>query len=391
MMKQFSIVSLAALVMSALLVSSCSKENKSTIENPGPGITSAVPTLTFGHVGHDHHTALFVAVDHSNDLCETSGIRLEAVKEFSRYKLIKKGRHIADVEIIKVGGGAKMPTALSQGIIDMGMGGTAPVLAAIDKGAPIRLVAPLHNKGDMFVLKPDYPATGWREFTTAVKASSEPVRIGYKSPSAVAKIIFEDALKYEGIPFSGDVTDKAAKVIMVNVKGGTKLNAALAGGMIDGYAGNNPFPAIGKEKGMLKIICDLEDLPPQRFRNHPCCCVAARAEAIREKSEAMEAMMVLLLQATDVINDNPDAAVAAAAHWIGTSETVERESIPTSGYSMAADAEWHDHMRTWLTAMNDLKLMKNKLDHLDEADVGKLAYDLTILKKARKYLAEHKS
>ena len=345
---------------------------------------SDVVTIKVGHVGHDHHLALFVAADNGSVFSKESGIELKKVKDKKRYELIKDGKKIANVEIVKVGGGSKMPTAIAQGVIDVGFGGTAPTLASVDKGSPVKLIAPLHYKGDMFVLKPDFPSTNWKQFVAVAKKTDKPIRIGYKAPNAVAKLIFEKALKHEGISFSGDLSKQQVKVHMINVKGGGKLNASLAGGLVDGYTGNNPFPAIGLEKGLLKIVSDLEELPPGTFKNHPCCCIAANTKSIKEKGAAIQALLTLCNQATDLINTDQDAAVKVATRWIGTTETVERNSIPTSGYSMTASPEWRGHMKTWFVEMNGLGLFTGKLKGLDEEKAAKIAYDLSLLEAATK-------
>lgn len=353
----------------------------------GPAAAADPVTLKVGHVGHDHHLALFVAADNSDQYARETGIALRPVKDRKFYELVDGDRKLADVEIVTVGGGSKMPTALAQGIIEVGLGGTAAVLAAADKGAPVKLIAPLHHKGDMFVVRPDFPAKTWDQFVALAKEADKPIRIGYKDPVAVAKVIFEEALKHEGIAFGGDLSRRDVKVHMINVKGGGKLNVALGQGLVDGYVGNNPFPAIGLEKGILRVVCDLEDLPPGGFRNHPCCCVGAHARALEEKPEAIVALLVLLVQATETINADLDAAVASAMKWIGTSEAVQRMSIPTSAYIMDPTPEWHGYMVTWLAAMNGLGVFQGHLAGLTEPQVAKVAYDLSFLENAKERLA----
>jgi len=355
---------------------------------PDPVAAGASPHIRVGHVGHDHHLALFVAADHSARSAGKAGFLMRPVKKHKLYELLKGKRKLATVELIKVGGGSKMPTALAQGVIDVGLGGTAPVLAAVDKGAPLRLIAPLHNKGDMFVLAPTFPADTWQEFVEKARKAQEPIRIGYKSPVAVAKVIFEEALKHEGLTFSGNVSDRNVNVRMINVKGGGKLNASLAAGLVDGYAGNNPFPAIGEEKKILKIVIDIEDLPPRKFKNHPCCCVAANNKATETKKEIITALLVLLIQGTELINRDIDIAATSAAEWIGTTEKVEKRSIPTSGYSMAASKEWHEQMKVWLAAMNELGIFSGKLKNLDEKRVAAIACDLALLREAWKHVED---
>jgi NitT/TauT family transport system substrate-binding protein len=185
---------------------------------------------------------------------------------------------------------------------------------------------------------------GHDHHTALYVALDKPLRIGYKNPVACAKVIFEEALRHEGIAFSGDPSQQGIKVHMVDVKGGGKLNVALSGELVDGYVGNNPFPAIAVEKDMGGVICDLEDLPPGTFRNHPCCCIAARVDVIAQKRKVVVDLLVLFLEAHRTINSDLDKTVAAVVGWISTSEAVERMSIPTSGYSMKASP---NGMRLW--------------------------------------------
>lgn len=387
MLRHLSCVAVASGVAISLLGCGRGGEDAPAPAPRAEGVAAPV-SLNVGHVGHDHQLALYVAIDHCEEYEQQTGICLKTLEDKKYYELWDGDRKVADLRIVQVGGGSKMPTALAQGVIDVGLGGVAPVLAACDSGAPVRLIAPLHSKGDMLVLKPDAPIGTWEEFVAMVKTATAPIRIGYKSPIAVAKLVFEDALKHEGISFSGDASVTDVQVRMVNVKGGGKLNVSLSEGLVDGYVGNNPFPAIGVEKGIAKVVCDLEDLPPGRFRNHPCCCVAANTDALVGKEEAVADLLVLLLQANQTINRDLTAAAKSASRWIGTSEAVERESIPTSGYSLDPGDEWRACMSVWFDAMNDLETFRGKLKGLTEDQAAPIAYDLSLLEKARVRLAK---
>jgi NitT/TauT family transport system substrate-binding protein len=366
-----------------LLPSGCKQK-----EQGAPEAEQAV-TIKLGHVGHDHHSALYVAFDNAADYLPRTGIDVKVVADRKLYQLWRGDKKVADVEVVKVGGGSEMPTALAQGVIDVGFGGVAPVLASIDSGAPIKLIAPLHYKGDMFVVRPDFPAQTWAEFVALAKAADKPLRIGYKSPVACAKVIFEEALRHEGIAFAGDPSQAGIKVHMVNVQGGGKLNVALSGGLVDGYVGNNPFPAIAVEKSMGRVVCDLEDLPPGTFRNHPCCCIAARTDVIAQKSDAVTDLLILFLEATGTINSDLDTTVTAAVRWIGTSETVERMSIPTSGYAMEPSLQWREAMGQWSGVMNRLEVFRDRLKDKTADQVAEAAYDFSLLEKAGQRLGNH--
>jgi len=373
-------LTLTALAALAALGLSVGCEQKTTTKAPVKPVS-----LTVGHVGHDHHLALFVALDKAAEYSGTSGIAVRTVEDKRRYELYDRGTKLADLDIVKVGGGSKMPTALSSGVIEVGLGGVAAVLAAADKGSPLKMIAPLHSKGDMLVVKKDCPAGSWSEFVQYVKASDKPLRVGYKSPVACAKVIFEEALKHEGLTFGGSQAT-GVQVHMICVKGGGKLNVSLASGIVDAYVGNNPFPAIGAEKGILKVVADLEELPPGTFREHPCCCVAASTHAIAGKGRAISALLTLMLQANDTINRDLDTAVISAGRWIGTSDGVERMSIPTSGYDLNPDAEWRGRIGQWVACMEGLGILGNRLKEADISRVSDIVFDFSLLENARRRL-----
>ena len=373
------------LFLMLLCLSGCKQKETESENQTAPVI------ITVGHVGHDHHTALYVALDNAEYFAEESGINVKVIEEFKFYELYDKERKVADIQIVKVGGGSKMPTALAQNVIDVGFGGVAPVLASVDSGTPVRLISPLHYKGDMFVVKHDYQAKTWEDFVEIARKTEKPIRIGYKDPVAVAKIVLEEALKHEGITFGGDLSEQNLQVQMINVQGGGKLNVALSGDLVDGYVGNNPFPSIAVEKKIGRIICDLEDLPPGTFRNHPCCCIASNTQTMQEKSEAIIDLLVLFLQATETINNDLDAAVVSAVHWIGTTETVEKMSIPTSGYSMEPSEQWYQTMAQWVQAMHGLEIFRDKIQGLEPGQVAEAAYDFSLLEQARKKLEQRRA
>lgn len=356
-------------------VTGCGKKNENQNDNQKP------VTLKVGHVGHDHHLALFVAADNGGEYEKQTGCKLTCIRERQLYKLHKNGKLIAQVEFVRVGGGSKMPTALAQNVIEIGFGGVVPVLAAVDSGSPIRMIAPLHYKGDMFVVRNDMPVKTWADFVEYAKQSDKPLRIGYKSPLAVAKLIFEKALEQQELTYSSNPAEANADIIMVNTKGGAKLNVALAGSLIDGYAGNNPFPAIAEQKQIGKVIVDLEEISPELFRDHPCCCIAARTDTLQSKSQAVTALLSLWQEATATINSDRDNAIASAVNWIGTSEQIERKSIATSGYSMNPTQQWHRTMQAWIKVLNEMGTFNGILRELDYESVRAKAYDFGSLQK----------
>lgn len=345
----------------------------------GVVVAARLPVVRVGHVGHDHHSALYVAALAGQKFEKPYGIWLKELRPKELYELRDGKKAVCEIELHKAGGGAEMPTMMSQGAFDVGFGGVAAIEFFIDKGSPMRMVAPLHSKGDMLVVKGGVDVTSWAGFVAWVKRESAQVRIGYKNPVAVAELIFKRALKEEGVSFTGDVADTKAEILMVNMKDEANLNAGIQSGQIDGYVSNNPWCAVAESKGIGRCVCELHDLPPGSFRDHPCCAIAANTAAVARQGKEIGKFLELMAVATAHINANPEEAAGYAAKWIGTTQEVEMVSMATSGYSMEPDAAFRDGMWTWYQEMVRLEKISGTLKEKTRPEFEALSYDFSLL------------
>ncbi|MCK5147742.1 ABC transporter substrate-binding protein [bacterium] len=341
-----------------------------------------VPVLKVGFVGHDHQSALYVAALETEKTKADGGVYLKEVTYKKHYALMRGRNKLADVELFVAGGGSKMPTMMSQGHFEIGFGGVAAVAYFTDKGSPMKIISPLHNKGDMLVVKPDNPVSDWDTFVAWVKKERKPVRIGFKNPVAVAKIIFETALDEMGLSHTSDPSNRNVDILMVHMKGEKNLVPGLLNNLVDGYVSNNPWCAIAEEKGAGKIIADLDMMPPGIWKDHPCCCVAGTDEVMQEKPEIVREFLKLVILATNYINEDMDLAVRDASKWIGTSEAVEAASLPTSGFSTVPSAYWKEKMMVWVGEMNKAGKLKDRLKDQDASSIDTLLYDFVLLEEA---------
>ncbi len=342
-----------------------------------------VPVLKVGYAGHDHQTALYVACLESEKTKKDCGLFMKEVNPKKHYEMYKGKKKIADVEIFKSGGGSKIPTLMSQGHFEIGFGGVAPIAFFTDKGSPMKIIAPLHTKGDMLVIKPDNKVNSWETFVKWIKEEKKPVKVGFKKPVAVAKLIFESALKSANLTFSGDASQKDVDVLMVNMKGQKNLVPGLKNNIIDAYVANNPSCAIAESKGVGKVVADLNDLPPGIWKDHPCCCIAANTKALEKNKDLIKDFLMLIILATNYINEDQEkVAVADAAKWLGTSIEVEKASIPTSGYTTKPSDDWKKKMYVWVGAMNSMNKLSGSLKGKKGKDVDPLLFDFTLLNVA---------
>ncbi|MFW5857778.1 MAG: ABC transporter substrate-binding protein, partial [Planctomycetota bacterium] len=203
------------------------------------------PTLlTVGHVGHDHQIALFVAAERGEALRkEAGGVWFRVKKPREVYDLMRGDAVVAQVNLRKVGGGANMPAALARGEIEVGLGGVAATVAAIDRGADFRIVLGCNSDGDMLMVRPDLPVDSWESFLADVRDADAPVRIGYKAPRAVAYLIFMAALDASGITYGPKAVREdgtRAQVVLVNLNKGANMVPSLEGKVVDGIVMNQP-------------------------------------------------------------------------------------------------------------------------------------------------------
>lgn len=246
----------------------------------------------------------------------------------------------------------------------------------------MKIIAPLHSKGDMLVMRPDLNLNSWKEFLDWVKKEEKQVRIGYKNPEAVATIIFQRALKEAGISYTGDKGNTQAEVLIINMKGEANLNPALQTNQIDGYVSNNPWCAIAEEKGIGRCVAELHDLPPGIFKDHPCCCIAANNEAMKKKGKLIQKFLELMAVATHYINSEPEKSAEYVARWIGTTPELERKSMATSGYSMEPDSTFLEGMWVWYQEMVNLEKIVEQLKGRTKEELAKMLYDFSALKPA---------
>ncbi len=341
-----------------------------------------VPILKVGHVGHDHQCAPYVAALAGESFKELYGIWFKEVRYKDLYELYDGDELIAEVELYKAGGGSKMPTMMSQGAFDVGLGGVAAVSFFVDKGAPMRIIAPLHFKGDMLVVKPDLDLNSFEEFVAWLNAQDQQVRVGYKNPVAVAKLIFQRALDEAGITHTGDKANTDAQVLFVLMKGERNLIPGLTSDQIDCYVSNNPWCALAEAKGVGHCVCELHDLPPGVFQNHPCCCIAATEAAIEKQGKVIQKFLELMVVSTHYINTEREQTVEYVAKWIGTTPEVESISMATSGYWLEPNETFLNGMWVWYQEMAGLGKIVDKLKDKTQEEFEEMVYDFSLLEPA---------
>jgi len=362
-------------------------------KKPGPEGTQP-PVLKVGHVGHDHQIALFVAALEGEKFKKQFGLWLKEKKAREVYDLMEGEEALAELHVIKVGGGARMPASMERGEIDVGYGGVAAVAFFRDKGNPFKILCPLHTGGDMLVVRPDLPVKDWASFVEHVKSSQKPLKIGYKAPVAVAKLIFMRALEESGISYrvgdpAGQGVPPGGAVELVNLQGGKNMVPSLASGAVDGFVMNQPQVSMAVAKKVGKVVADLADLPPAgKWKDHPCCCIAASEAVIAAHRPALKALMKLTLLATQWINEDKNRASELASTWTKVPLEVERDSVPSITYVAEFTDSWKKGMIVWADIMNEIGKFTKDLKGRTGNEFLELCCDTSLIEEGAKDLRE---
>jgi NitT/TauT family transport system substrate-binding protein len=347
-----------------------------------------VPDITVGHVGHDHHLPLYLAALEGPMFKESFGIYLEEIAPKDVYDLWDGETRLARLHFVKVGGGSKMPAAMERGEIEVGLGGVAPVASFVDKGNPFKIICPLQTEGDMLVLRNEFEVEGWQGFVDLATTHDRPLRIGYKAPIAVAKLIFERALAEEGIPYAHE-GGEGARVVLINLKAEGSALPSMVSEAIDGFVWNEPHPSLVQAKGHGYIVCELADLPPEgMWQEHPCCCVAATQDALENKREAVKGLLKVILLAVDLMEADKELAAADASRWTKLEPEIEASSVGGITYMGLPSERYVTGMETWASIMNDLGTFTGTLKDVEPAEAVARVVDFELLQEAAEELAE---
>ena len=382
---------LFAVLVACLIVQGCEKSPQRSKDADKPPVM-----LSVGHVGHDHHLALYVAALEGERFRKDYGIFLKAIKPREVYDLVEDGRGLARLRFIKVGGGSRMPAAMSRGEIQIGLGGVLPVAKFADGGQPFKIICPLQTDGDMLVMQKDSPVTDWPSFVATAKGGARPLKIGYKAPLAVAKLVFERALRAEGIAHGYDAADGNTRVILVNFGSEKSPLPLMESRAIDGFVMNQPGVAVAVHKGLGKVVADLRDLPPAgKWINHPCCCVCATQETLDTHPGVLKAFLKVILLSTRLIKSDQQLAIDCAARWTKYDKAIEEDSIPTIRYIAEPTDTWIAGMNTWADMVRDVKLFKGRYAGVPSEEIVQDVCSLELCRAAagelrRKGLLERK-
>lgn len=340
-----------------------------------------IPTLNVGYIFTTHHTPLIVAAK-KGEAFKFMGVYLKPVVAKDKYELIVDGKPIATFQLIVAKSGTETAALFARNQLDIAMASVTAMMAAIDKGTPMKILSPLQTEGMGLVVPKDSPLSNWDLFMAHIKKAQKSVKIGYHSPTSAPKIIMEGSLKQSGVKVTEDPNDMTAQVLLVDLKETTNLMPALTSKQVDAVVGPSPFPEVAVSRGVGKIVLELRDLPPKGYwHDFPCCVTVASDQAIAKHPKVLEKFVELIAKTNAWCNKNRLEAGKITAEWIGLEPDIAGAS--TLNYLPKFTKNWMQGANEYMVILNKMNKFTGHLKGKKINDVKTLMFDMQFIEKVK--------
>ncbi|MEN1760561.1 ABC transporter substrate-binding protein [Anoxynatronum sibiricum] len=316
-----------------------------------------IPDLKVAYVFTNHQTPLMVAASRA-EAFEADGTWLKTVIEREQYVLMEGDAPIANIDLIVNKNGSETMTMMTQGHVDLALASSAAFISAVDKGAELKMLCPVHTEGIGLVMAQDADVDNWEAFAAMTREADAPVMVGYHSPTSAPVILFAAALDDAGLSYTKNPDDVTADILLVDLKGTNNLLPALTSKQVEAWVGPSPYPELAVTEGVGKMVLDLREMPPAgKWHDFPCCVAGATQETIDNHGEAVEAFTRLLTVAADYAANHPEEAAQITSDFTGVSLEAAR---------MSAIKYTTNPSETWVTNLGLVYDVLHESDSLNE-------------------------
>jgi len=337
--------------------------------------------LTVAYHRDDHAAPLFGACLYPKDFRAHYGLYLKQVTERVSYSLIDGKQNTLSLRLAYCDTDSAVLAALLSGNAQVGILASEEVLAAVLRGQPVRIVAPLQRASDLLVVNPSVPAADWKEFVAWVRARPQTTTIGYIGQYSMAALGFMQALEYENVKYTSTIPGlsssfDSAKVRLVQADGRAALAKELSSRRLDAALLEEPAATwVSVLRGCRKIG-RIDILPPGRFEDHPGTVIAATDSAIRSRGGDISKFLELMAVATHYANNRTRNTLAAVCKWLGTSPGLESIPLANTGFSSRPDVAFTTGIWNWYFALRLRKVVPRSLaGYMEEKDWLGVPYD----------------
>lgn len=337
-----------------------------------------VPNLKVGYVFTNHQTPLMVAAKKEREV-EVDGLYLKEIVSRKKYALMKNDEVLANLELIEATSGSETMTMMAQGHLDLGFASSAANISAIDQGINIKMLCPVHTEGIGLVVDKSSSVDSWKGFKELLENSKEPFKVGYHSPTSAPLILFEAAIKENGISYSSNPHQQDADILLVDLKGTKNLIPALNSKQVDAWVGPSPYPSLAVTENIGKIALQMKNLPPEgKWYDFPCCVFSASEKIIQSQQEIVQNLVTVVNSAAIYSNNNKEEAAKITAKWTGVPEKAAQMS--SIKYTADANKIWIDNVGLVYNSLQSSNRLNGIFETKAYQEIKDQLYDLTFIK-----------
>lgn len=336
-----------------------------------------VPTLRVAYSLSTHHEPFMVAMARG-DKFKDYGVWLEPVVAKEKFDLYADGKKIARLNVVVSKNSAETTSLFAQKHLDLCVNSFPAMLTGIDRGTPIKVLAPMQADAIAMVARNDINVKGWDAFQEYVKKSKRPVLVGYHSPTSAPKIVFEGAMDKVGLRLTGDAnaTKEDADILMVDLKNQANVIPSMVANQVEFAVVPAPTPEVIEAKKQGHVVLQMKELPPKgEWESFPCCCVAGLEDVVKQYPEAVGNYVRLITAASDWCQKNKKDGASIAADWLGIDgKIIENSEIE---FSTKVTPTWFKNAERYPDMLNRLGQLSGALKDKKLADVSGLVFDFS--------------
>ena len=273
--------------------------------------------VRIGHLPSDHDTALFVAQE--KKMFEDEGLT---------------------VELTQFNNGGDLMTAMASGDIDIGYAGITPVMSSISQGVPVKVVSGAQIEGSALV-------AGKNSGINSV-ADLKGKTVATPGEATIQNMLLTSALTQAGV--------KTSDVEFTTMKA-AQMTDALKAGQVDAMIIWEPYASIAEKNGDGKLIETSAEIIP----GHPCCCVAAREDFIKNHADTLKKVLAIHENATKFTNENPADAAACLPEDIVPDADLQKGIIEDTTFISGLDSDYKQNVMDFMNLEVELGLLKKPL------------------------------
>src|SRR3989442_5495450 len=215
-------------------------------------------------------------------------------------------KHGLSLELLYTQGAGETLQAVISGSVDVGIGvGTAGVLGAFAKGAPVRAIAnSMTGADDLFWYVPA---------TSPIKNLKDAggKTIAYSTTGSSTNLAVLAFIRQFGVDAKPVATGSPSSTFTQTMSG-----------QVDIGWSSPPFGVEALQQGRIRIVVRESDVPA--FRNQTVRLMIANAATVEQRRDAIDRFLQAYRETLDWMYADP-AALKAYADWVGISESLAKE------------------------------------------------------------------